>query len=40
MGVLKEISVLIIDLDLDCGDERNFSETQLWTRLEPIIEML
>ncbi|MFX1294700.1 MAG: 2-hydroxyacyl-CoA dehydratase subunit D [Promethearchaeota archaeon] len=37
---LREIGVPVINLDLDCVDDRNFSEAQLMTRLEAFIEML
>lgn len=37
---LQEIGVPIINLDVDCVDDRNFSEAQLWTRLEAFMEML
>jgi benzoyl-CoA reductase/2-hydroxyglutaryl-CoA dehydratase subunit BcrC/BadD/HgdB len=37
---LEDIGVPMINLDVDCVDERNFSEGQLMTRLEGFIEML
>ena len=37
---LSEVGVPIIHLDVDCVDERNFSEGQLMTRLEAFMEML
>lgn len=37
---LAEINVPMIALDVDCVDERNFSEGQLMTRLEGFMEML
>jgi benzoyl-CoA reductase/2-hydroxyglutaryl-CoA dehydratase subunit BcrC/BadD/HgdB len=37
---LQEINVPVINLDVDCVDDRNFSEAQLLTRLEAFIEML
>lgn len=37
---LGEIGVPVINLDLDCVDERNYSEGQLLTRLQAFMEML
>ena len=37
---LQEVGVPVIHLDVDCVDERNFSEGQLMTRLEAFMEML
>ncbi len=37
---LAEINVPVINLDVDCVDDRNYSEAQLWTRLEAFMEML
>jgi benzoyl-CoA reductase/2-hydroxyglutaryl-CoA dehydratase subunit BcrC/BadD/HgdB len=37
---LQEIGVPVINLDVDCVDERNFSEGQVLTRLEGFMEML
>lgn len=37
---LQEIGVPVINLDVDCVDDRNYSEAQLWTRLEAFMEML
>lgn len=37
---LAEVGVPMINLDVDCVDERNFSEGQLMTRLEGFMEML
>jgi benzoyl-CoA reductase/2-hydroxyglutaryl-CoA dehydratase subunit BcrC/BadD/HgdB len=37
---LQEAGVPVIHLDVDCVDERNFSEGQLMTRLEAFMEML
>jgi benzoyl-CoA reductase/2-hydroxyglutaryl-CoA dehydratase subunit BcrC/BadD/HgdB len=34
------VNVPVIHLDVDCVDERNFSEGQLLTRLEAFMEML
>jgi benzoyl-CoA reductase/2-hydroxyglutaryl-CoA dehydratase subunit BcrC/BadD/HgdB len=38
--VLTTVNVPVIHLDVDCVDERNFSEGQLLTRLEAFMEML
>ena len=37
---LKKIGVPVLNLEVDCVDERNFAEGQLRTRLEAFIEML
>jgi benzoyl-CoA reductase/2-hydroxyglutaryl-CoA dehydratase subunit BcrC/BadD/HgdB len=37
---LQKVDVPVIHLDVDCVDERNFSEGQLMTRLEAFMEML
>ncbi len=37
---LREVDVPVIHLDVDCVDERNFSEGQIITRLEAFMEML
>ena len=37
---LKEISVPVLNLEVDCVDKRNFAESQLRTRIEAFIEML
>jgi len=37
---LAEVNVPVIHLDVDCVDERNFSEGQLLTRLEAFMEMM
>ena len=37
---LQKIGIPLIDLDIDCVDERNFSQEQLLTRLEAYMEML
>ncbi len=37
---LKKIDVPLVDLDVDCVDERNFSHGQIMTRLEAFMEML
>ena len=35
--MLSEINVPVINLDVDCVDDRNYSEAQLWTRLEAFV---
>ena len=37
---LKDIGVPVLNLEVDCVDDRNFSEGQLRTRLEAFAEML
>ena len=37
---LQKIGIPLVDLDIDCVDERNFSQEQLLTRLEAYMEML
>jgi benzoyl-CoA reductase/2-hydroxyglutaryl-CoA dehydratase subunit BcrC/BadD/HgdB len=37
---LREIGVPVLNLEVDCVDERNFSEGQLRTRLQAFIETL
>lgn len=37
---LKEVGVPVLNLEVDCIDERNFAEGQLTTRLEAFAEML
>lgn len=37
---LKEIGVPVLNLEVDCIDERNFAEGQLRTRLEAFVEMI
>jgi hypothetical protein len=37
---LKEIGVPVLNLEVDCADERNFSFGQVKTRLEAFMEML
>jgi len=37
---LREVGVPMINLDVDCVDDRNFSEGQYLTRLEGFMEML
>ena len=37
---LKKIDVPLVDLDVDCVDERNYSHGQVLTRLEAFMEML
>lgn len=37
---LKEIGVPVLNLEVDCVDQRNFSEGQLRTRIEAFVEML
>ncbi len=39
-AALKELDVPVINLEVDCVDQRNFSEGQLKTRLEAFMEML
>jgi len=37
---LKELGVPVINLEVDCGDSRNFAEGQMRTRLEAFMELL
>jgi benzoyl-CoA reductase/2-hydroxyglutaryl-CoA dehydratase subunit BcrC/BadD/HgdB len=37
---LKEIGVPVLNLEVDCVDQRNFAEGQLRTRIEAFVEML
>ena len=37
---LQAINIPMVNLDVDCVDDRNFSESQLVTRLEAFMEML
>ena len=37
---MNEIGIPLLNLDVDCVDDRNFSEAQLVTRLEAFMEML
>ncbi|MBU0651645.1 MAG: 2-hydroxyacyl-CoA dehydratase family protein [Proteobacteria bacterium] len=37
---LKEIGVPVLNLEVDCGDDRKFTEGQVRTRLEAFMEML
>jgi len=37
---LRSAGVSVLHLDVDCVDERNFSEGQIMTRLEAFMEML
>jgi len=37
---LQKIGVSLIDLEVDCVDERNYSQGQIMTRLEAYLEML
>ena len=37
---LKEVGVPVLNLEVDCVDQRNFAEGQLKTRLEAFVEML
>ncbi len=37
---LQKIGIPLIDLDVDCVDERNFSQGQILTRLEAFMELL
>ena len=37
---LQKIGIPLIDLDVDCVDERNFSKGQILTRLEAFMELL
>lgn len=37
---LKEIGVQVLNLEVDCVDQRNFAEGQLRTRIEAFMEML
>ncbi|MGD9078759.1 MAG: 2-hydroxyacyl-CoA dehydratase family protein [Desulfobacterales bacterium] len=39
-GGLKEIGVPVLNLEVDCVDQRNFAEGQLRTRIEAFVEML
>jgi len=37
---LQKMGIPLIDLDIDCVDERNFSKGQILTRLEALMELL
>jgi benzoyl-CoA reductase/2-hydroxyglutaryl-CoA dehydratase subunit BcrC/BadD/HgdB len=37
---LKELGIPVINLEVDCGDSRNFAEGQMRTRLEAFMELL
>ena len=39
-NALQKVGVPVLHLDVDCVDERNFSEGQITTRLEAFMEML
>jgi benzoyl-CoA reductase/2-hydroxyglutaryl-CoA dehydratase subunit BcrC/BadD/HgdB len=37
---LKAIDIPVLNLEMDCVDERNFTEGQVRTRLEAFVELL
>jgi benzoyl-CoA reductase/2-hydroxyglutaryl-CoA dehydratase subunit BcrC/BadD/HgdB len=37
---LQKIDIPLIHLDVDCVDERNYTQGQIMTRLEAFLEML